>query len=154
MSQFDATFYLEINVGLSGLYFIVWWFLPYNLKTFWWMNNILWNNESVLAPVFLPHVQWFWPIEFLHSKTFYVYWQSTIQASYTVLRQLLSWEAFVFISPQTAFVGGILFSRPSICPSATFWFFLDIFHRQWWNFINPCKHIDILKIKFFIKNKG
>ena len=30
-------------------------FLPYILKTFWWMNAILCDNESVDGPVFLPH---------------------------------------------------------------------------------------------------
>ena len=27
--------------------------------------------------------------------------------------------------------------------------FFNIFSRQWWNFIRPCKHIDILKINIY-----
>ena len=47
--------------------------------------------------------------------------------------------------PQTVFVGCTLFSRPSICPLATFCFFY-ILNRQCWNVISISKHIDIHKI--------
>ena len=38
--------------------------------------------------------------------------------------------------------------HPSICPSATFWFF-NILKRQWWNFIKFGKHIDIHKMNIY-----
>ena len=35
------------------------------------------------------------------------------------------------------------------CPLG--YLFLNIFNRQWWNFIKPCKHIDILKINIYYR---
>ena len=58
-------------------------------------------------------------------------------------------------TPAKCVCGGILFShcpsvRPSFRrPSVTFWFYLNIFNRLWWNLIKPCKHIDILKINMY-----
>ena len=50
--------------------------------------------------------------------------------------------------PQTLFVVGILFSRPSVrpCvrPSVTFCF-LNILKSHCWIFIKPCKHVHICK---------
>ena len=42
MSQCDATFVLKINVG-------------HTLRTFWLMNILLWDNESMHGQCFLPH---------------------------------------------------------------------------------------------------
>ena len=37
--------------------------------------------------------------------------------------------------------------------STTFWFFLNILNRQWWNFIRLCKHIDNHKMNICIRIK-
>ena len=46
MGQCYITFDLKLNVGHSNLDSTVQWFLPNILKTIWWMNVILSNNES------------------------------------------------------------------------------------------------------------
>ena len=77
--------------------------LSYVLKTIGWMNIMLWNKESVWQVLdvgqndiyFMVHwfclaieVRWFCFLLFIASqKTFY--WQGAIQASYTVMQQLL-----------------------------------------------------------------
>ena len=57
-------------------------------------------------------------------------------------------SSHIFIPPANCVCASILFSRPSIYPSATFWFFI-ILKRQWRNFIKFDKHIDIHEMNIY-----
>ena len=98
MNHSGATFD-QNNVGHSNLFFHDPVILPYILNSIWWMNVILLEmgqyNTAFDLKINLGHsdlyfmVQWFVFYYFLLWKTFQFHWQSSIQASYAVLRQLL-----------------------------------------------------------------
>ena len=91
ISRCDATFDFKINVGNTDLYFTVNWFC-HILKTIWWMNILIWDNESVWPDLWPQNVgqhnmhfrtQWPCPI----SRTIFDWWTlhfATITPGYIV----------------------------------------------------------------------